>query len=717
MKRTAPLLLVPVACALMTGGAAAQAPVDSAAFIIRLGHDTVAVERWVRTADRLDAVAVTRSPRTTVRRLSVRLDDAGRVTHLTIGDGPERAITPAGAIPVVGGFYAPYALALTQAARSGAAESNVAMVVGSAARDFPVRRTGAGEFTIPNQFDVPMSARLGPDHRLLFIDAGGGSTVERVSWFDIDALGREFAARDERGAGLGPLSPRDTARAQVGGATILVDYSRPSARGRQIIGGLVPLDEVWRTGANDATRLVTDRAIRIGELRLEPGSYSLFTVPGRDRWQLIVNRRTGMSGLDRDPAQDVGTVPMQVRTLTDHVEQFTILVEPGAAGSGTLRIRWGTTEAFVPVTPTGGDAGGGRLVIVGGGLSRETESVYRAVLDARSGTGPLCIIPTAGAEPESSIASAKAGFERYGGDGVAEGLLIATANPEAARDATMTGRILGCSGFYFTGGVQSRIAGVFRPGGSSTPAYEALLRRHREGAVVAGSSAGAAIMSDPMISGGSTTAALARGVRRTAAETDDDDDETAGGVSIMTGLGFLPAIVDQHFLARGRIGRLITAVLELDEFDVGFGIDENTALVVEGSSVHPVGASGVVVVDARRAVRDGRSASAIDLHLLGAGDRYDLASGSVTPAAGKRPLASHPASVEVPDDIFARWALLHLLHDWARSGAAEVRLPFEGGELLLRRTPAFAALSSEGAGVQGAPAGLSITGVELHVRR
>src|SRR5690606_8924513 len=118
----------------------------------------------------------------------------------------------------------------------------------------------------------------------------GGSTVERVAPFDFEALTRDLAARDRSGTGLGPLSPRDTARASIAGANVMIDYGRPSARGRTVMGGLVPYNDVWRTGANAATQLITDAPLRVGDVRLEPGSYSLFTVPRRGAWDLIINR-------------------------------------------------------------------------------------------------------------------------------------------------------------------------------------------------------------------------------------------------------------------------------------------------------------------------------------------------------------------------------------------------------------------------------------------
>jgi cyanophycinase len=230
--------------------------------------------------------------------------------------------------------------------------------------------------------------------------------------------------------------------------------------------------------------------------------------------------------------------------------------------------------------------------------------VHRATLAGRQGSGPLCVIPTASGDVDGAIEYAVDLFNRYGGPNTAVGIRLSVDEPAAAHDDAIVARILGCSGFWFSGGVQSRTVRLFRPDGGSTPAYEALLQRHADGAVVGGSSAGAAIMSDPMIAGGSTTGALARGVSRDRAERDEEenDDYAGGGISITTGLGFLgPAIVDQHFLARGRIGRLITAVLDLDEYDVGFGIDENTALVVDGDTAYALGESGVIALDARAA--------------------------------------------------------------------------------------------------------------------
>jgi hypothetical protein len=346
-------LLVSFAPIVMGARAAGAQTVDSAAFVVRFGTDTLALERWVRTADGLEAVSVTRSPRTNVRRYAVRFGDDGRVSHV-MTDGAMTPVSPAGAIPTAAGFYAPQALAFAQASRARDTLVVVPMIAGSNVQQQRIRRVGPDEFTVVSAAGAVTSrARLTNDGRLLFLESGGSTTVERVAWFDIDAWAREFAARDERGEALGPLSTRDTARARVGDATILVDYGRPAARGRTIFGGLVPYGRVWRAGANDATQLIIDRPVRIGEVQLEPGAYSLYTVPRRESWMLGINRSTSMAAaMSPDPAEDVGRVTMSVRTLPEHVERFTIRLEPQPNGA-LLRMQWETTEATVPIVVDG----------------------------------------------------------------------------------------------------------------------------------------------------------------------------------------------------------------------------------------------------------------------------------------------------------------------------------------------------------------------------
>lgn len=137
-----------------------------------------------------------------------------------------------------------------------------------------------------------------------------------------------------------------------GPSRIAITYGQPHARGRKIEGGLIPLDTVWRFGANMVTTLHTDLDITLGELKLPRGDYSLFVLYARSGYTLIVNRGTGQWGTDRDAAKDVGRVALTSRTMPEAESSLTIYLVPDAPQPGTgyaelkgvLRIKWGTTE-------------------------------------------------------------------------------------------------------------------------------------------------------------------------------------------------------------------------------------------------------------------------------------------------------------------------------------------------------------------------------------
>lgn len=346
----------------------------------------------------------------------------------------------------------------------------------------------------------------------------------------------------------------------------------------------------------------------------------------------------------------------------------------------------------------------GDLVIIGGGLRADNTAVYQAILDGRLGDGPLCVIPTASAEPESSMESAVSRFDGLGGPETALGVLLTVDNPEDAFSSEVADQIRSCSGFFFTGGVQTRIVQVFRPEEGDSPAFHALRERHRAGAVVSGSSAGAAIMTDPMTGGGSSAGALREGIRWT--------EEDGEGVILEKGLGFLDrAFVDQHFLARGRWGRLLVAVLGVDGRDFGLGVDENTALVVRGDLAWVVGESGVVFLDTRGAVREegGHGGTGLLLYLLGPGDGVDLGTGSVHREATKSRLDGAEEPFKGGEtDLFERWNLLHLFSEAAAAPDTLFTFRQDGHVLEFRKATEFEARAWEGSGVEGSPRGLFV---------
>jgi hypothetical protein len=191
----------------------------------------------------------------------------------------------------------------------------------------------------------PMHARVDGQGRLLGVSGVGSNmqvTVERVQGLDFAAFGKSFASRS-----LGSLSPSDTARASVAGVALSVRYSRPSTRGRVIFGNVVPWNQVWRTGANQATVLETSADLTVAGTAVPAGKYSLWTIPGPAGWKLIVNKNTGQWGTDYDAQYDLARLDMKVEPLRQPVEQFTIAIEPKGKG-GMLKLEWEKTRASIP---------------------------------------------------------------------------------------------------------------------------------------------------------------------------------------------------------------------------------------------------------------------------------------------------------------------------------------------------------------------------------
>lgn len=139
-------------------------------------------------------------------------------------------------------------------------------------------------------------------------------------------------------------SPHVRSEWTIDGANISVVYGRPFLKDRTVGKEVAPYGRIWRTGADEATTLTTDRTLRFGKLEVPAGTYTLYTVPEENEWQLAVNKQTGQWGTEYSHEQDLGRVPMKVEKIRAPVEQLTLSVEDTAAG-GTLVIEWGTTRA------------------------------------------------------------------------------------------------------------------------------------------------------------------------------------------------------------------------------------------------------------------------------------------------------------------------------------------------------------------------------------
>lgn len=255
----------------------------------------------------------------------------------------------------------------------------------------------------------------------------------------------------------------------------------------------------------------------------------------------------------------------------------------------------------------------GWLMICGGGIEDDHERIYRHFFaladkadrstDTKSAPRPtrVGVVPTAtGADSRGSDTLEL--LKRYAGD--REVVMVPLFKEDIGKgdDQDIAALIASCDGLWFVGGDQSRITAVFRPQDRDTEAYLATLRVLKRGGVIAGTSAGAAMMTNPMITGGTSEDALKHGATWT------NDVKEGQGVGLADGMGYLTnVLVDQHFLERGRLGRLLVAMKEAG-MDRGFGVAEDAALVVDlqtrqGFAISPrnnTDANRIGVIEVRR---------------------------------------------------------------------------------------------------------------------
>lgn len=146
-------------------------------------------------------------------------------------------------------------------------------------------------------------------------------------------------------------SPTATINADIDGNKVTIVYARPyttkpgTTEVRKIWGGLVPFGKVWRTGANEATILTTEKDLVMGETTIPAGKYSLYTLPADDGTaKLIVNKQTGQWGTVYDEKQDLARIAMKGEKLDKSVDQFTMAIEKADGGVGVLKMMWEKTQ-------------------------------------------------------------------------------------------------------------------------------------------------------------------------------------------------------------------------------------------------------------------------------------------------------------------------------------------------------------------------------------
>lgn len=146
-----------------------------------------------------------------------------------------------------------------------------------------------------------------------------------------------------------PASPAATAETTIDGKKVTINYSRPSMKGRKVMGELVPYDKVWRTGANKATVFTTEVDLMFGKTMVPAGTYSLFTFPAASGWKLIINKFMPSWGIPYKAEyekDELARIDMKVGKTAAVVEMFTMnLTSKGS--NGTLTLEWENTSVSV----------------------------------------------------------------------------------------------------------------------------------------------------------------------------------------------------------------------------------------------------------------------------------------------------------------------------------------------------------------------------------
>ncbi|MEG4807783.1 cyanophycinase [Microcoleus sp. F8-D3] len=253
----------------------------------------------------------------------------------------------------------------------------------------------------------------------------------------------------------------------------------------------------------------------------------------------------------------------------------------------------------------------GKLLIIGGAEDKEGEcKILREFLRCAGGTKARIVVMTAATSLPGEVGDNYIRvFERLGAEDVR---VVDTQRPEDANNPEYLEAIEQATGIFFTGGDQARIISCLK----DTVLDQAMHKRYAEGIIIGGTSAGAAMMPDMMI-----------------IEGDSETNPRVEVVAMGPGMGFLPGVViDQHFAQRGRLGRLVSALL-LQPAVLGFGIDENTAILVSGDELEVIGESAVTVIDESEKLHDnidgrlkdeGLAICGAKLHILPHGYRFNL---------------------------------------------------------------------------------------------
>jgi hypothetical protein len=356
-------------------------PAQEGTIVYRLGNDTVAVESFTRTSSKLTGAMVGRGGANVVLTTYDITLNKGQPTAAVVkrmaGDGQpipnapveyrfafradsairetvwkdstqRRAFAVANAwlsMPVF--IHAPYEL--INALGKGKRDSIPSIGLTGTSIGYMGFDTVSGDTLRARGGFYPWLVRFDKDGRLQSVD--GMLTTNKSIGLRAPGKAADVAAIAASMRPVGTLSPRQVAGTTISQAPIFISYGSPAVRGRSVWGGqLVPLDSVWRTGANEATHLATGKTLQLGDLTLAPGLYTLWTQHTRTGTWLIVNKQVGQWGTQYNAANDVGRVQMEMKDVSPEVENLTITVRPAGQGRGAIDIAWGDKVATAPFT-------------------------------------------------------------------------------------------------------------------------------------------------------------------------------------------------------------------------------------------------------------------------------------------------------------------------------------------------------------------------------
>ena len=371
----------------------AQTPSVTGTFVSTLGKDTIQIERYTRTGDRLEGDILRRAPRVQVvhyvadlatnkvkgisvstRRLGADattpptfsmvalLADSTANVEVQRGGRPDTANTgtrsfKGPAVPGVPGL--PPSLALYEqtmmfnplTGRDSVSVNVVTVGFGPNPTMTMIRR-GRDTVAFVSSFSPGWTeiATVDANGRIQSLDASATtvkSVTRRAANLDFDAIAKAWGAYEVAHGPAGAMSPPDTVRASVGTATVEVAYSRPFKRGRVVFGNVVPWNQVWRTGANAATQLSTSADLVFGTTVIPAGKYTLWSLPTATGAKLIINSQTGQWGTEYDMSKDVARLDLTQTSLSAPVEEFTFAIVPQGA-NGVLKFSWDDREYSIP---------------------------------------------------------------------------------------------------------------------------------------------------------------------------------------------------------------------------------------------------------------------------------------------------------------------------------------------------------------------------------